>query len=111
MEAVKLQLDKSIYSKEAIVKCLYWYSQDNEIDIKDLDCVFDINVIPYNQKVDNKILEQKLRRDLLDFNLRAIVAKETSTLRELILAKAFSHGEFDEDPKGEVLDVIGIKRI
>lgn len=54
-------------------------------------------------------LESQLKRDLLDFNLRDIVNEETKPIRELIIAKAFSHGEFDEDPPGEFEDPLGVK--
>ena len=44
-----------------------------------------------------KKIEKKLNQDLIDYNLRDIVKNETTTIRELIIAKAFSHGEYDED--------------
>ena len=50
---------------------------------------------------------QKLERDLIDFNLRDIVTKETKNIRDLLTAKAFSNGEFDELPPGELSDPVG----
>jgi His-Xaa-Ser system protein HxsD len=50
-----------------------------------------------------------LKRDLLDYNLREIVKEQTTSIRELIIAKAFSNGEFDEEPKGDLMDPLGIK--
>ena len=41
----------------------------------------------------------------------AIRAVETNTIKELIIAKAFSNGEFDEEPKGDLMDPLGIKFI
>jgi His-Xaa-Ser system protein HxsD len=52
-------------------------------------------------------LLQRLERDLVDFNLRDIVTKETQNVRDLLIAKAFSNGEFDELPPGEVSDPVG----
>jgi hypothetical protein len=49
----------------------------------------------------------KLERDLVDFNLRDIVTKETQNVRDLLIAKAFSNGEFDELPPGDVSDPVG----
>ena len=49
----------------------------------------------------------KLERDLVDFNLRDIVTKETQNVRDLLIAKAFSNGEFDEIPPGKVTDPVG----
>jgi hypothetical protein len=54
-----------------------------------------------------EILLQKLERDLIDFNLRDIVTKETKNIRDLLTAKAFSNGEFDELPPGELSDPVG----
>jgi hypothetical protein len=50
---------------------------------------------------------QKLERDIIDFNLRDIVTKETQNIRDLLIAKAFSNGEFDELPPGEITDPVG----
>ena len=50
---------------------------------------------------------QKLERDLIDFQLRDTITKETQNVRDLLVAKAFSNGEFDEEPPGEVSDPVG----
>jgi hypothetical protein len=59
-----------------------------------------------SQDQSEKLL-QKLERDLIDFNLRDIVTKETKNIRDLLTAKAFSNGEFDELPPGELSDPVG----
>ncbi len=51
----------------------------------------------------NKYL-QKLERDLIDFNLRDIITKETQNIRDLLIAKAFSHFNTEETPPGEYSD-------
>jgi hypothetical protein len=50
---------------------------------------------------------QKLERDLVDFQLRSIINKETQNIRDLLVAKAFSNGEFDEEPPGVATDPVG----
>jgi hypothetical protein len=35
------------------------------------------------------------------------VTKETQNVRDLLIAKAFSNGEFDELPPGDVSDPVG----
>jgi His-Xaa-Ser system protein HxsD len=62
------------------------------------------NLLPKEQLEE---LLQKLERDLIDFNLRDIVTKETKNIRDLLTAKAFSNGEFDELPPGEISDPVG----
>jgi hypothetical protein len=44
---------------------------------------------------------------LIDFSLRDIVTKETQNIRDLLIAKAFSNGEFDEEPTGDASDPVG----
>ena len=61
---------------------------------------------PISGELAEKLL-QKLERDLIDFNLRDIVTKETKNIRDLLTAKAFSNGEFDELPIGELSDPVG----
>lgn len=106
-----INLDASIYSKNAIAKCLYWYSKDFLVDNKLDNDQYIIALQPKNDNIDLEQTKEKINQDLNDFNLRDIVAKETTTIRELITAKAFSHGEYDEDPPGDMNDPIGVKFI
>jgi His-Xaa-Ser system protein HxsD len=107
---VTVYLDKDIYSKESVFKCLYWYGDkyhtsfssddDNNFVVK-LKSSIELSV----SEADKVLL--KLEKDLIDFNLRDIVTKETSNIRDLLIAKAFSNGEFDELPFGDISDPIG----
>ncbi len=105
-------LDSELYSKEAIFKCLYWYTEKFKTNIETTDGgkyyrislkKISLNTIDLN--LENVLV--KIERDLLDFNLRDIVTKETKNIRDLLIAKAFSHGEFDELPPGEISDPVG----
>ena len=104
--------DSSLYSKESIFKCLYWYGNEYHTSILSVDGgMYRISVMPRttdnlsSDDLDNLLL--KVERDLIDFNLRDIVSKETKNIRELLIAKAFSNGEFDEAPPGEIADPVG----
>jgi len=91
---------------------LYWYTKDFQISIDSKDqYFFDIQIESNNDLTDQQLaaIERKLKQEFIDYNLRDIVKKETNTIRELIIAKAFSHGEYDEDPKGDLMDPLGIK--
>lgn len=111
---ISIHLNNKIYSLDAIFKCIYWYgnkwnviidedSTENNylilIKSKDLDFEFD------NKK--SEILTSKFLNDINDFQLRDIITKETKNIRDLLVAKAFSNGEFDEEPPGEFEDFIG----
>lgn len=105
------ELHSTLFSKESIIKCLYWYSNDYNIEIKLSNYIYVIKLNPYKvlSDIDIKDLTKKLNREFIDYNLRQIVKDETNSIRELIIAKAFSNGEFDEDPKGDLMDPLGIK--
>jgi His-Xaa-Ser system protein HxsD len=106
-------VDSSIYSKDGLFKCLYWYGDKFHISINMEDAFFKISLIPQQgssvELSDLTLYLQKLERDVIDFNLRDIVTKETKNIRELLIAKAFSNGEFDELPPGEISDPVGFK--
>jgi His-Xaa-Ser system protein HxsD len=101
-----------LYSKDSIFKCLYWYGDKyhTHIAVTNND-YYRISLKPKSSEaLSHEELEHillKLERDLIDFNLRDIVSKETQNIRDLLIAKAFSNGEFDELPPGDVSDPVG----
>ncbi len=104
--------DVSLYSKDSIFKCLYWYGDKLHTSVSFADSnTYRVSVKSIStthlsqQELENLLL--KLERDLIDFNLRDIVTKETQNVRDLLIAKAFSNGEFDELPPGDVSDPVG----
>jgi len=102
----------SLYSKDSIFKCLYWYGDKYHTNVSFADnnnYRVSVKPISTNQLSEQEleILLLKLERDLVDFNLRDIVTKETQNVRDLLIAKAFSNGEFDEMPPGDVSDPVG----
>jgi His-Xaa-Ser system protein HxsD len=106
--------DASLYSKDSIFKCLYWYGDKYHINVSFADSnTYRISLKPMSDnplsQEQLEILLQKLERDLIDFNLRDIVTKETKNIRDLLIAKAFSNGEFDELPPGDISDPVGFK--
>jgi His-Xaa-Ser system protein HxsD len=104
--------DVSLYSKDSIFKCLYWYGNKYRTNVSFADSnTYMVTIKPMTDnllpKEQLEELLQKLERDLIDFNLRDIVTKETKNIRDLLTAKAFSNGEFDELPPGEISDPVG----
>lgn len=100
---ISLILDPKVYSKEAILKCLYWYSDNFNTDVSlNEDEKYLLSLTPnsnsnaLNEKDFNR-LEDKLKRDLLDFQLRMIIHEETKNIRDLLTAKAFSSFDTEEE--------------
>jgi His-Xaa-Ser system protein HxsD len=91
-------IPQKLFSKEAILNCFYW--KLNELNIhfsmfstREFQISIDLTSISH-QKKDS--LKNTLPNDLLDFELREIVNKETKNIKELILAKAFANGLLDD---------------
>ncbi|MBC7000608.1 His-Xaa-Ser system protein HxsD [Cytophaga sp. FL35] len=98
-------MSKEVYTIDVVYKCFYWYSGKYSVTINEgLSTIeIDLELGEGIQKVDGLI--KRLKIDLIDFKTRDIVSKETVNIRELLVAKAFAHGdEFDESPPGEIAD-------
>lgn len=105
-------IDGTMFSREVVLKCLYWFGDKFHTNVELQDhSTYSITLRPLdNANLKNEDLEfylQKLERDVVDFHLREIVNKETKNIRDLLVAKAFSNGEFDESPPGDVSDLVG----
>jgi His-Xaa-Ser system protein HxsD len=109
---IAVYCETSLYTKNSVFKCLYWYGDKFHTSVGFADeNTYKITIRPKSdisfESEDFELYLLKLQRDLVDFNLRDIVTNETKTIRELVIAKAFSNGEFDEDPVGEISDPVG----
>ena len=106
---ITLFLDNQIYSKEAILKSLYWFSGDFLVDLKSVDDDYQVTLKPITTKTLEEMKKQyeRLNQFMLDFQLRQIIHSETKNIRDLIVAKAFSNGQLDELPKGDISDPVG----
>lgn len=102
-------IDENIYPEKVLLKCLYWYSDSYHVEINRVDQGW--LQITLNAKdgvpVEWERVSGRLKRDLIDFKLRQIVADETRTVRELIVAKAFACYEPEETPLSIVSDPVG----
>lgn len=63
-------------------------------------------MIPKAQTTIDDQLISRIKQDLIDFRLREIVSRETATIRELLIAKAFAHYE-DIEPVTAISDPVG----
>jgi His-Xaa-Ser system protein HxsD len=118
--AATIYLDPRIYTREAILRACYWCtalawvrvpeSSTHRIEVK-------ITLKQNTATIDNPnpiTIERfvaEFCNSLLDFELRRQVENETSNLRQLILAKAFSEsGVLEDEPPGIVVDPVEQKR-
>jgi His-Xaa-Ser system protein HxsD len=108
---IELEINGKLFSKEIVLKTLYWFGDKFLVDIATKEDSFLVSLKPLSSlNLSNDDLEhylQKLQRDLIDFSLRETINKETTNIRELLIAKAFSNGEYDEPPLGDISDPVG----
>ena len=109
---IELSIDSKLYSIDAIKKCLYWYTDNYSVEIKqDGDHItILLDLINKDLEVDKDDIVKTLKNDLIDFQVRDIVTKESKNVRDLLIAKAFSTtDEYETKPPGDVSDPVGFK--
>lgn len=106
-----VRVKSSSYSIEIAHKCFYWYGEQFDVEIDLQGEMVTVLLTRKEDEVSNAYFEQlksRIKRDMLDFKTRDIVTKETRNVRDLLIAKAFSHSdELDEEPPGEISDPVG----
>jgi His-Xaa-Ser system protein HxsD len=111
-----IYLDPRIYTREAILKACYWFTNVAYIQIPESS---DGRIaIQVRLKQTTPTLEEpqlvriedfigEFCNSLLDFELRQQVEIETGSLKQLILAKAFSEsGVLEDEPPGTIADPV-----
>lgn len=104
---LRLLIEKEIYNEEVLYKCFYWYGANFNVEITNYSTEFFKVSLQPKTLIDLEATIDKVKRDLVDFKLRVIVANETKTVRELLIAKAFAHYVFDNDPTTKISDPVG----
>ncbi len=96
---ITLLVDETIYSRTALLKTCYWFTNRCYIFVYRHDEQH--LAVRLASKLSNGALDSiagEFENALLDHQLRFEIASETATLRELIVAKAFAEGNALEDP-------------
>lgn len=89
-EAVEIRFSEGIFTVEAVKKSAYSMADRLNIEIASRGGEI-ICIIRSSGQAETLLeLEQDFRRQVLDYDLRAQIAKETEPTRNLILALAFS---------------------
>jgi len=116
-DGVCLNLNARQFSREAVVRASYWLSKELHIDIPPCESDEVIQVIlrarsevptldnPRPKSLEDLVVEFK--DSLIDAELRVQVLRETSAVRELLLAKAFAEaGVLEDGPPGSFDDPV-----
>ncbi|MDG1288072.1 MAG: His-Xaa-Ser system protein HxsD [Rickettsiales bacterium] len=90
MSSDKAIFDSSIFSLECVKKALYKFADKAGFEISQNGKEITVSIIKHSDDDNVNSLLNQLRNEVIDQDLRQLVAQETSTIRELILANAFS---------------------
>lgn len=105
---VILHIDKHIYNITILHKCFYWYTSKFEIDIEELGAHYIVSLSKIPDLMDTQMLISDIKKNLIDFKTRDLIAQETADIKALLIAKAFANEEdFDELPPGDLNDPLG----
>jgi His-Xaa-Ser system protein HxsD len=105
--AVKISIDESIYSREAILRAAHWYTDRAFVALSREGQRLILALTPKTFDLDVDGLAAQFENSLLDAQLRVEVARETAAVRELIVAKAFAEGDLlDDKPSADWRDPV-----
>lgn len=106
--AVTVELDGSVFSAEAVLKACYWFSKDfaYEVTRKDGDYIT-VSLTAKHASPPSEDVRAEFISTATDFTLRERIEARTSSIRELLLAKAFAEaGVLEDSPEGTFGDKI-----
>jgi His-Xaa-Ser system protein HxsD len=109
-------LDPRIYTKEAILRACYWFTDVAYIQVPEspadrlairIELKQTTPTLANPKPISIDELVGEFCNSLLDFELRRQVESETATIRQIVLAKAFSEsGVLEDEPPGSIADPV-----
>lgn len=94
---MRIQYDKEFYSKEALLKAAYHFTDRAYVYLGVEDGSFFVDFTAKGEtQFDNEKLENEFKNELLAQVIHQTVSKETTVLRELLVARALSSTMVDE---------------
>ncbi len=98
---VKLEFDLRVHGLSAIKKAAYRFTDQCAADIRQIDAErVSVTLTPRSSKVVDALA---FRNEVLDQDLRALIAEETKPIRNLLLVQAFCELSA-VDPVGDTAD-------
>jgi His-Xaa-Ser system protein HxsD len=116
-ESITLVLESCQFSRDAALRAAYWFSKDLYIEFPPseneskysviLKAKTNLPMLDGPKPTSLEELSSEFQNSLVDFELRVRVQKETTAVRELLLAKAFAEaGVLEDDPPGSYYDPV-----
>ncbi len=94
---MRIRYDKEFYSKETLLKAAYHFTDKAYVYLGVEDDSFFVDFAPKDDvSFDKEKLENEFKNELLAQVIHQTVSKETTVLRELLVARALSSTMVDE---------------
>ena len=116
----EIKVDTSIFAKDAVLKAVHWATDVAYVQIRhssDRVLVIELALKQPKPTLDNpqttsiEALSGDVCNLILDYELRRQISSETSAVRQLILAKAFSEaGVLEDSAPGSCADPVELTR-
>lgn len=101
-------LNREAYSRIAVLQSLYWLTDRAYVFVEKVtQSEYVVELTSKDPKVSVEELVGEFKNTLLDFELRAAINRETSSIRKIVAAKAFASGQsLDDAPPGSPNDPV-----
>jgi len=102
---MRIRYNKEFYSKETLLKAAYHFTDKAYVylGVED-DCFFVDFTEKDNMSFDKEKLENEFKNELLAQVIHQTVSKETTALRELLVARALSSTMVDEGASSDMAE-------
>lgn len=102
---MRIRYAKELYSKEALLKAAYHFTDKAYVYLGvEGDCFFVDFAEKDDISFDNEKLENEFKNELLAQVIHQTVSKETTVLRELLVARALSSTMIEEGTSSDVAE-------
>ena len=102
---MRIRYDKEFYSKEALLKAAYHFTDKAYVYLGVEDESFFVDFAPKDDVLfDKEKLANEFKNELLAQVIHQTVSKETTVLRELLVARALSSTMVDEGAPSDVAE-------
>lgn len=102
---MRIQYDKEFYSKEALLKAAYHFTDRAYVYLGVEDGSFFVDFTAKGgTQFDKEKLENEFKNELLAQVIHQTVSKETTVLRELLVARALSSTMVDEGISSDAVE-------
>jgi His-Xaa-Ser system protein HxsD len=106
--SISVRIAHDLVSSEALLRACYWFSRDFVCDVRSDGADHIVRLETKGDSGDSLDgVQERFVTSALDFSLRERVNTKTASLRDLLLAKAFSEsGVLEERPTGTFGDLL-----